>query len=271
VLGGSLRFRGAVQSRREGEAMPIHDWTRVSDGTWHDFHVAWITEIRNALNDGLLPADYYAQAEQIAGPLGPDVLTLQEPADSTNGSGNSHAPEPGRSGAAVATSPPRTRMVAEAEMDDYVLKRRTIVIRHTSGDRIVALVEIVSPGNKSSRHAIRSFVEKAVEALYRGFHLLIVDLFPPGPRDPDGIHGLIWREISDEPFSSPKEEPLTLVAYSAGERKKAFIEPTAVGRQLISMPVFLTPESHVDIPLERTYLAAYRGVPRKWRAILDVQ
>ena len=58
--------------------MPIHDWTRVTAGTWHDFHLAWITEIRNALNDGLLPPDYYAQAEQIAGLLGPDVLTLQE-------------------------------------------------------------------------------------------------------------------------------------------------------------------------------------------------
>ena len=40
-------------------------------------------------------------------------------------------------------------MTAEADMDDYVLKRRTIVVRHASGDRIVALVEIVSPGNNA--------------------------------------------------------------------------------------------------------------------------
>jgi hypothetical protein len=46
--------------------MPIHDWTRVSDGTFHDFHIAWIAEIRNVLNGGLLPPGYYyAQAEQI--------------------------------------------------------------------------------------------------------------------------------------------------------------------------------------------------------------
>ena len=54
--------------------MPIHDWTRVAAGTWHDFHLAWIAEVRNALNGGLLPPSYDAQAEQIAGPLGPDVL-----------------------------------------------------------------------------------------------------------------------------------------------------------------------------------------------------
>ena len=59
--------------------MPIHDWTRVTAGTWHDFHLAWIAEIRNALNGGRLPPSYYAQAEQIAGPMGPDVLTLQTP------------------------------------------------------------------------------------------------------------------------------------------------------------------------------------------------
>ena len=243
--------------------MPIHDWTRVSAGTWHDFHLAWTAEIRNALNEGLLPPDYYAQAEQIAGPLGPDVLTLREinvsehRADETSG------------GVAVAAVPPRTRMTSEAEMDDYVLKRRTVVIRHSSGDQIVALLEIVSPGNKSSRHAIQSFADKAVEALYRGYHLLIVDLFPPGPRDSQGIHPIIWGEIRDAPFELPPGEPLTLVAYSAGPRKIAYIEPVAVGRELIDMPLFLTPEVYVNVPLEPTYRAAYRGVPRKWREVLE--
>lgn len=37
------------------DAMPIHDWTRVTAGTWHDFHLAWIAELRNVLNGGLLP------------------------------------------------------------------------------------------------------------------------------------------------------------------------------------------------------------------------
>lgn len=245
--------------------MPIHDWTRVSAGTWHDFHLAWIAEIRNALNGGLLPPDYYAQAEQIAGPLGPDVLTLQEPQPSPNGSPESSS----GGGVAVATAPPKARVTAEAEMNDYVLKRRTLVIRHSSGDRIIALLELVSPGNKSARYAIRSFVEKAVEALYRGYHLLIVDLFPPGPRDPNGIHPLIWGEISDDPFTLPPDEPLTLAAYSAGPVKRAYIEPTAVGRELIDRPLFLDPETYVNVPLEATYQAAYRGVPRRWRTVLE--
>ena len=246
--------------------MPIHDWTRVTDGTWHDFHLAWISELRNALNDGLLPPEYYAQAEQIAGPLGPDVLALREPEGSN---GTFHPTGSTSGGIAVATAPPRMRVTVEGEMDDYVLKRRTIVIRHNSGDEIVALIELVSPGNKSSKNAIRSFVDKAVEALYRGYHLMVIDLFPPGPRDPQGVHELIWREFSSNGFELPPGEPLTLAAYSAGARKVGYIEPTAVGKELIEMPLFLTPDVYVNVPLEATYTAAYRGVPRKWKGVLE--
>jgi len=246
--------------------MPIHDWTRVSAGTWHDFHLAWIAEIRNALNGGLLPESYYAQAEQIAGPMGPDVLTLQGPEGFPE-----WAPPPGEGdgGLAVRTAPPRVRLVEERELDDYAARRRTLVIRHSSGDRIVALLELVSPGNKSSRAALDSFVDKAVEALRRGFHLLIVDLFPPGSRDPQGIHGAIWSELGTTSFGLPSGEPLTLVAYSAGQPKRAYIEPTAVGRELIEMPLFLEPERYINVPLEPTYMAAYRGVPRRWKGVLE--
>jgi len=40
--------------------------------------------------------------------------------------------------------------------------------------------------------------------------LLSVDLLPPGPRDPNGIHGAIWGELTDDPFTLPPDEPLTL-------------------------------------------------------------
>jgi hypothetical protein len=234
--------------------MPIHDWTRVTAGTFHDFHLAWIAALQRSLNNDVLPRSHYAQAAYSTEPLddGPDAVVGTEPGT-----------------LCTATAPPRPRLAGEAEMDDYVLKRRTLVIRHASGDRIVALVEIVSPGNKSSRHGLRSFVEKAVEALYRGYHLLVIDLFPPGPRDPHGLHAAIWGEISDDPYELPAAAPLTLAAYSAGPVKRAYVEPTAVGRELIEMPLFLEPEVYVNVPLEATYRAAYRGVPQRWRQVLE--
>jgi hypothetical protein len=225
--------------------MPIHDWTRVTDGTFHAFHVSWVSEIQLALNDGLLPPGYEAQIVPVEGSDEPDVVVN------------------------ARREFPAIRHFAEAKLDDYVPKRRTVVVRHTSGDRIVALVEIVSPGNKASRHAIRSFVEKAVEALSRGFHLLVVDLFPPTPRDPFGIHAAIWGEFADDPYHLPADEPLTLAAYSAGPRKQAWVEPMAVGRELLPMPLFLTPDECVPVPLESTYRGAYRGVPQKWKRVLE--
>src|SRR5438876_883353 len=61
----------------ETNAMPVHDWTRVDAGIFHHFHHGWIEEIARGLNRGILPADYYALAEQHAAGFGPAVLTLQ--------------------------------------------------------------------------------------------------------------------------------------------------------------------------------------------------
>jgi hypothetical protein len=245
--------------------MPIHDWTRIPPGLFSDLHNAWMTEIRNALNGGVLPADYYAVAEQIAGPFGPDVLTLQ--VDSESGNGGAGVPAVGQG--TLTLTRPRVRFTDEVDMDDYSSRQRTLVIRHGSDDRIIALVEIVSPGNKANRHAIRSFVEKAAEALYRGYHLLILDIQPPTPRDPQGIHGAIWSEIKDDSYVAPPDKPLTLVAYQASSPRRAHIEPVAVGDLLIDMPLFLEPEAHVTVPLEATYQSAYRGVPLRWRRVLE--
>jgi hypothetical protein len=246
--------------------MPIHDWTRVEAGIFHDFHHSWNEEIKRVLNGGLLPPEYYALAEQFAGSYIPDILTLQF--NDLSSEGNS-ADGSGESTCVALESPPKVRFTATTEMEYYVMKQNTIVIRHTSGDRVVALVEIVSPGNKSSRHALRTFVEKAAAALFKGYHLLIADLHPPGPRDPQGIHGAIWEEIADASYRAPQDKPLTLAAYSADVVKTAFVEPVAVGDVLPAMPLFLKPQGCVHVPLEATYNAAWQGVPRRWQRVLE--
>lgn len=249
--------------------MPIHDWTRVHAGTFHDFHQTWIVELKRALNAGRLPEGFYAQAEQVTGGFEPDVLTLagsvvNEHAEAlyaaTRGSGT----------VAVAEKPPRVRVHATAEMDCYARKASTVAIRHVSDHRVVAIIEIVSPGNKSSRHALGQFVKMAVEMLEAGVHLLIVDLLPPGTFDPQGIHGVIWAERAGEAFIPPPGLPLTLVAYVAGaEVHQAWVEPTAAGATLIDMPLFLETDRYVPTPLEMTYQSAWEAVPEIWRRKLE--
>jgi hypothetical protein len=133
---------------------------------------------------------------------------------------------------------------------------------------MIALIKIVSPDNKSNRHAVRSFLDKAESALAQGIHHLLIDLHPPGPRDPRGIHGALWERLFGEAVPTP-EKPLTLVAYAAGPVPTAYVEPAAVGDALTDMPLFLTAEQYINVPLETTYRAAYEGVPRYYRTILE--
>jgi hypothetical protein len=240
---------------QEAEAMPMHNWKRVDAEIYHHFHHEWISEISRALNRGLLPPDLYAMAEQQAAGFGPDVLTLQD----TTG-------DYGRGGSATVTrTKPKATHYAQSPVEFHRRKKSSIVVRHVSGDRIVAMIEIVSPGNKSSRSSFKAFVEKACELLEHRIHLLLIDPFPPGPRDPNGIHGAIWEQVDDELFVVPPERPLTLVAYQCSLMTEAFIETIAVGELVPDMPLFLEPDDHIFVPLEATYQSAWETVPARWQ------
>ncbi len=238
--------------------MPIHDWTRVRPNRFHDFHQKWTIAICNALNAGCLPPGYFAMVEQQTGGPEPDVvaLELKPPSAPTGG------------GLAVDLQPPKTRFITRTEAAGYARKANRITIRHPDGD-VVAMLEIVSPGNKDSRHAIRVLARKAVEFLQAGVHLLIVDLFPPSRRDPQGIHKVIWDRIHDEPFALPADKPLTLVAYVAGTEMVGYVEPVAVGDVLPDMPIFLTGDRYVSCPLEATYQTAWEQFPAPLREPLE--
>jgi hypothetical protein len=239
--------------------MPIHDWTRVDAGLFHNFHQRWISALCDAFNTGGLPRNYFALAEQsISGPI-PDVLTLylSPPAET-----------PGDSPAPVATAPPRTRLVRRSEADIYARKADRITVRHRHGD-VVAVIEIVSPGNKGSRSELRAFVKKTADLLRQNIHLLVIDLFPPSRRDPQGTHKALWDEFVDEDFELPPDKPLTLASYEAGPELVAYVEPVAVGDVLPDMPLFLWPGYHAPAPLEATYQAAWDVFPAALKGLLQ--
>lgn len=245
--------------------MPIHDWTRVKAGIFHDFHHEWISCIKRTLNRDLLPPNYYALAEQLAGGFGPDVLTLEAP-DRPPGR---RADDSSDGGVALATVRPKVSFGAKTEADIYAAKASRIAIRHVSDDRTIAVIEIVSPGNKSAPGAIRTFVEKASQLLRSGVHLMVIDPFPPGPRDPQGIHKVIWAELDICEFVLPADRPLTVASYIGGASQEAFIEPVAVGAPLPDMPLFLTADIYVPLPLEATYQSAWEAVPARWQSALQ--
>ena len=243
--------------------MPVHDWSRVAAGIFHDFHHAWIEEIKRALNAGLLPSDYYALAEQRTAGYGPDVLALQVDSGDDDGFDPPNQPDGG-----LMVAKPQVAVTAETDMEFYRRKQNVVAVRHVSDDRVVSLVEVVSPGNKSGRAALRSFVEKTAQLLDQRIHLLILDLHQPGRFDPQGIHGAIWEEIA-EAWVAPSDRPLTLVGYESALTVRAFVQPLAIGDVLIDMPLYLEPDGYVPVPLESTYGRAFDALPKRWRSVVD--
>lgn len=263
----------AVNSEPEN-AMPVHDWTRVDAGIFHDFHQGWIIAIRNALNSGILPADFYALAEQVAGGPIPDVVTLERIEDDV-ASGMSPDTAEGRpsTGVTVADYPPQVKHTHAAQRDIYAARASRVAVFHVTGDRVVGYVEIVSPGNKHSEIAVQSFVNNLAEAMRHGCHLMVIDVHPPTPRDAQGMHVRFWQDSfgeTDIPGVSERQ-PLGMAAYRCDLAPTAYFEPFAVGEVLIDMPMFLTPDLYVNIPLESTYQDAWGGVPNRWKRVIEAR
>jgi len=240
--------------------MPMHDWSCVQPGIYHNFHYRWIAAIMDRLNAGLLPKGMIAMAEQIIGGPEPNVVTLQQN-DIFFSGGNA---------ATITEAPPQpnTQFVNQADVERYAAKANRVVVRHSLG-KVVAVVELVSPGNKDSRHALRSFVEKTVDLLYDNINLLVIDPILPGPRDPQGIHKAIWDEISDEPFELPSDHKLTLAAYQAAPIKTAYVQPFAVGEIIPDMPLFLHNDFYITVPLEASYMDTWTVLPQLLRDLVS--
>jgi hypothetical protein len=253
-------------------AMPLHDWTRIETYVYHHFHSFWLGAICRVLNRGqVLPAGFYAMAEQVTRTMGPDVLTLQtSPNPLLPPAGGVVPGNPLAVRVAVSESPPRAKVVGTAPPRKPGFRQRRVAIRHSSDDRLVALIELVSPGNKSATSPFRSFVGKAVRAIEAGIHLLVIDPFPPGKRDPNGVHGAIWEELGGDPYRQPNDKPLTVASYEANpEGPRCYVEPLAAGDVLPDAALFLEPGYYVPVPLERSYRDAFEDVLPQHRALLE--
>ncbi len=244
--------------------MPIHDWTKAPAGDYHNFHQIWSVELCNALNAGLLPTGFSALIDRSIMGFAPDVLTASRRSTPFKQNGP---------GGAVIKAMPRTRYMSlpsEAQDDPihYAYRANRVAIRTNHGD-LVAVVELVSPGNKRGNRAIRKFRTKVVAFLQRGVHVSFVDLFPPTSRDPSGLHKFVWDEIREEPLEIPTDKPLTVASYVADPVYAAFVEPVAVGDSLPPLPIFLDTDSHVSAPLEETYMRSWRNCSEDFRAVVE--
>jgi hypothetical protein len=214
--------------------MPLHDWTRVDAGLFHAFHQTWIGALADALNTAGSPEGLFGLLER-----------GDEPGDF------------------VLDSCCR---YAEAEV--YARRADRIAVRPLSG-RPISVVQIVSPGTKSSPKALQAFVERQARLIRHGVHLLVIDPVPPGKGDPRGIHKAIWDEFDEQPFELPLDRRLTLAAYEDGPVPTAYVQPVPVGEALPDMPLFLGLGQYVPMPLEATYQTTWGLFPAELKGLLD--
>lgn len=250
--------------------MPMHDWTKVEAGIYHHFHNMWLLAIARTLNGGLLPGTYYAMTERVTLSAEADILTRQGPPQ------NGPRPNRGRGRLALSAARLAVALLEKDEIAPRMRPRERVSIRHVSNHRVVAVIELMSPGNKSNRLRFTTFVRKAIAVLDAEVNLFVVDPFTPTARDPQGIHAAIWSRLvkqrkNRKPFLLSPDRQLVTASYcvSAGEVTAA-VQPFAVVEPVPAMPLFLTAdEEYVTVPLEDTYQAAYPDMPKVWRDVLE--
>jgi hypothetical protein len=126
-------------------------------------------------NAGILPNGLSARVEQRSGQRESDVLVIESLGKSRSEFANN--------GGVATSAPPVTRFEGRTSRQIYATRANRIVVKHHLG-RTIAVIEIVSPGNEDSRAARRDFVEKVIDFLRAGIHVLVIDLFPPNTARP---------------------------------------------------------------------------------------
>ena len=237
--------------------MPIHDWTRAPDYAFHDFHLRWMVRLASELNAGVLPQPCYALNETLE--LRP-TTGLAELPESDGPDARSRWEDE------LRYDTPRAAFRATDERRQYACP---VVTVRGEFHQPVAVVLAVSRQDKTTPYRLDRVTEFAVAALTRHIHLLLIDLFPPGDRDPGGAHDLVWGRVTGGDFRYPPGKRLVVASYSADGELAAFVEPLAVDDALPDMPLFLTELGYVPCPLEATYAATWAVCPEPIRELVE--
>jgi hypothetical protein len=186
---------------------------------WADFHASVVTEIRGQLNQ-LLPKRYIASTEWYVWRVddverlllgGPDLYVTDK------------APSP--SGPAVATIEAPIITV----LPGVVRKQRYVKIIDPEERRVVTVIELLSPSNKTAGEDGQAYRMKREEYIANGISLVEIDLLRSGHRPPLG-----------DP--APPISDYYLLVHRGWEKNRLGIWPVSVRDPLPPIPIALDPD-----------------------------
>jgi hypothetical protein len=223
--------------------------------SWESFHGFWATHLAGNFN--LRPNRYGFLAEtnvHIGITVAADVAAFEE-----------DAPSGVRPIGAVAVAtevwaPPQPPLVVPVDFT----KLETFEIRIYDEERartLVAVVELVSPGNKDRPENRRAFLDKCAAFLREGVSVVIVDIVTSRRHN---FHAALMELFNGgETAARAVASDLYAVAYRvrvAGQRTQVEAWPAALalGAPLPTMPLWLTESLCVPLELEPAYQTACR-------------
>jgi hypothetical protein len=232
--------------------MPLRDHFRspVNDThSWDEVHGGWPMEIVRDLKT-ILPAGFRAAPKvRLGSPF--EVYVSTYDLDSRDPDA---APAAGDGTAAQAAPSPTFTVEADlAEQDEYEVR----VYDAERGRQLVATIEIVSPSNKDRPEARELLVGKVAALLQQGVCVSLVDLVTV--RRANLYADLLSLLGHVDPDLAPTPPPLYAVTLRTRKppdrpaRLEAWFYAMAVGQPLPTLPIWLTADLRVMLPLEPSY------------------
>jgi hypothetical protein len=233
--------------------MPLRDHFRspVNDThSWDEVHGGWPMEIVRDLKS-ILPAGFRAAPKVYLGSsFEVDVSTYESAERAARA-----VPDSGDGNTATLTalSPTFTAKADLADQDEYEVR----IYDTERNRRLVAAIEIVSPSNKDRPDTRDLFVGKVAALLQQDVCVSLVDLV--SIRQANLYAELLARLGQSDPHLAPT--PPHLYAVTLRSRKPprsrplldAWFYPMTIGEPLPTLPIWLTPDLRVMLPLETSY------------------
>jgi hypothetical protein len=224
--------------------MTLHHWPNPKV-PWRSFHNHWIVRLVEYLNQDVLPAGFQARPTEFIVGIEPDLLLLQM----------ADQPEP-FTGTAPFLAEATATAVLPAPADLPIVG----IYSAYDTSRLVAIIEIVSPGNKDRAEAVQAFVEKVLFLLQDGVHVMVIDVISlPGEsmRQPILERLGLEHSVQDVPglwcasyCALPEDDPQPHLTV------REWAEAVAVARPLPQLPLFLRLDQQwVMVDLQTTYAA----------------
>jgi hypothetical protein len=205
------------------------------------------------LNERLLPDGYFAEEHAQLGPrVEIDVATFEDQAAIEQGAGAA-ATTALSTRVWTPTAPPLIMPAAFPESFEV------LVFDGEGGAKLVAAIELVSPGNKDRATHRRAFAVKCASYLCRGIGLVVVDIVTSRQAN---LHNLMLEVLEQGPeFAVAPSDQLYAVAYrpiirDQTETIEIWPHALAVGQSLPVVPLAIRADLCLPLDLDATYETA---------------